>query len=170
MALFKVYNGAMPTTSQFAAVATGTALKTLLQFKPSATLPFRITEWGISFDGASAAAGIQCELIETDIAATVTAFVANDIHKIDDAALLCGDPTTNLIQVGTAASGYTASAEGSITAVRIIDDLFIQPTGAGFIQLPLGDEGTIQVSKFARVRVKASASVNAITWMKVRSG
>src|SRR4051812_23590097 len=121
MARFLIPNGAMQTIAAMPPVATGTAIKTLLQFKPSATIIAKIIEWGISFDGSSAATPGKVELIETDVAATVTAFVAADITKLDSDALMGGDPTTNLIQVGTAASGYTASAEGTTTATRDLD-------------------------------------------------
>ena len=99
MAIFLIANGPMQTTAAFAAVTTGTSIKTLLQLKASATKVLKIKEWGISFDGSAAATPIKVELIETDVAATVTASVAADITKVDGDALSCGDPTTNLIQV-----------------------------------------------------------------------
>src|SRR6185437_15337007 len=106
MPLYAIYNGPMPTTAAQAPVTTGTAIKTLLQIKPSATIIARIVEWGISFDGSAAGAGIKCELVETDVAATVTASAAADIVKLDSDALSGGDPTTNLIVVGTTSTGY----------------------------------------------------------------
>jgi phosphoribosylaminoimidazole (AIR) synthetase len=118
LALYLIGNGAMPTTAAFVAVTTGTAIKTMLQVKPGATTVLKIIEWGISFDGSAAATPGKVELIETDVAATVTASVANDITKYDPAAIAQGDPTTALIAVGTSSTGYTATAEGSITAVR----------------------------------------------------
>src|SRR5437588_12893983 len=121
MALYLIANGASPTTAAQVAVTTGTAIKTLLQVKASATVVAKIKEWGISFDGSAAATPIKVELIETDVAATVTAAVANDITKLDGNALSGGDPTTNLIQVGTAATGYTSTSEGTITTVRNLD-------------------------------------------------
>src|SRR3954464_10454419 len=111
MALYKIFNGPMPTTASQAAVTTGTSIKTLLQVKASATKPFKIVEWGISFDGSAAATPIIVELLETDVAATVTAVVAADITKFDDEALNGGDPTTNLIPVGTTSTGYTSTSE-----------------------------------------------------------
>lgn len=167
MALYSIANGPMPTTASFASVATGTTIKTLLQLKASATLGAKIVEWGISFDGSAAATPLAVELMETDVAATVTASVANDISKVDANALIGGDPTTNLIQVGTAATGYTASAEGTITAVRIFDLQFISPTNQYVKQFPLGREPIIQVAKFGRIRVKAGASVNAYCYLVV---
>src|SRR5205085_11519821 len=137
--LLLIANGPMQTTAAFAAVSTGTAIKTLLQVKPSATLIAKIVEWGISFDGSAAATPGKVELIETDVAATVTASVAADITKLDAEAIACGDPTTNLVQVGTAATGYTATVEGSITAIRNLDPpQFMAPTTQFVKQFPLG--------------------------------
>jgi hypothetical protein len=168
MALYLIGNGAMQTTAAFAAVTTGTAIKTLLQVKPGATTALRIVEWGISFDGSAAATPGKVELIETDVAATVTASVANDITKYDPDALLNGDPTTALIAVGTTATGYTASAEGTITATRNLDfPQFIAPTNQFKFQFPLGREATIQNGKFGRIRVTFGAAVNAYCYMVV---
>ena len=167
MALYLIPNGPMQTTAAQAAVATGTSIKTLLQVVPSATILARIVEWGISFDGSAAATPIKCELIETDVAATVTASTVNDITKLDAAALAGGNPTTNLIQVGTALTGYTGTAEGTITAVRDFDVQFIAPTNQYIKQFPLGREPVIQPGKFARIRVTAGASVNAYAYMVI---
>src|SRR5438270_950812 len=101
MALYLIGNGPMQTTAAFAAVTTGTAIKTLLQIKPGATTILKVKEWGISFDGSAAATPGKVELIETDVAATVTASVAADLTKLDAAAIAQGDPTTALIAVGT---------------------------------------------------------------------
>lgn len=168
MALYQIFNGPSPTTAAQAVVTTGTSIKTLLQVEPSATIGLKVVEWGISFDGAAAAAGIKCELLETDVAATVTAHVAAGIVKLDASALSGGDPTTNLIQVGTANTGYTSTAEGTITATRVFDSQLVQPTNQYIKQFPLGLEPFIQISKFLRVRVTAAAAVNAYCYVTVR--
>lgn len=165
MALYFIANGPAPTTAAQAVVTTGTAIKTLLQVKASATVVAKIKEWGISFDGSAAATPIKCELLETDVAATVTASAAADIVKLDGAALSGGDPTTNLIPVGTTSTGYTSTGEGSITAVRMFDVQLIAPTNQYVKQFPLGLEPVIQISKFARIRVTAGAAVNAYCYM-----
>jgi hypothetical protein len=167
MALYLIANGPMPTTAAQAVVTTGTSIKTMLQVKASATVVAKIVEWGISFDGSAAAAPIKCELLETDVAATVTASAAADLTKLDSHALAGGDPTTNLIQVGTTSTGYTASGEGSITAVRMFDVQLIAPTNQYVKQFPLGREPIIQVSKFGRIRVTAGAAVNAYCYMVI---
>lgn len=133
--------------------------------KPGATKNAKIVEWGVSFDGAAAATPIKVELLETDVAATVTASVAADIVKVDDNALSGGDPTTALIAVGTTATGYTSTSEGSITSTRVFDAQLVAPTNQYVKQFPLGREPVIQVSKFGRIRVTAGAAINAYCYM-----
>lgn len=165
MALYLIANGPSPTTAAQAVMATGTSIKTLLQVKPGATVTARVVEWGISFDGTSPDEPIKCELLETDVAATVTASNAAAIVKLDSLALSGGDPTTALISVGTTATGYDSSNEGSITSVRMFDMNLISPTGVFVKQFPLGREPVIQPAKFARIRVTAGTSVNAYCYM-----
>lgn len=160
---FLVANGPMQTTAAFAVVPTGTSIKTLLQVKPFN--PIKIVEWGISFDGFAAALPGKVELIETDVAATVTAHADADITKQD----LVGDGTAASVAgltLGTTATGYTASGEGSITSVRNLDaPQLLPPTGPFVKQFPLGREPLIQVAKFARIRVTFGTSVNAYCYM-----
>lgn len=165
--IYRIYNGPSPTAAAQVAVTTGTSIKTLLQVKSSATATMKILEWGISFDGSAAATPIKCELLETDAAATVTASVAADLNKINAEALSGGDPTTNLIQVGTTATGYTSSNEGSIGSVREFDVQFVAPSSQYVMKFDAGREPLVQVSKFARIRVTAGAAVNAYCYMVV---
>lgn len=79
---YLIPSGPMQTTASFATLATTTALLTLLQVKPLALM--KVIEWGVSFDGSAAATPGKVELIETDVAATVTASVDNDITKLGD--------------------------------------------------------------------------------------
>lgn len=167
MALYKIFNGPAPTTASQAAVTTGTAIKTLLQVKPGTTQVVRVVEWGISFDGSAAATPGIVELCVTDVAATVTAHAAGGIHKYDSAALAGGDPTTNIFAVGTTSTGYTATGEGSIGAVRQGDVQHIPPTHQYVIQFPLGREFTVNPSEFMRIRVKFAAAINAICYVLV---
>ena len=160
MALYKIFNGPAPTTASQVAVTTGTAIKTLLQVKPGTTQIMRIVE------SAAAAPGI-IELCVTDVAATVTAHVAAGIHKYDSGALAGGDPTTALIAVGTTSTGYTASGEGTVGAVRQLDVQQIAPTNQYVLQLPLGREPIVNPSEFCRVRVKFAAAINAICYLLV---
>jgi len=163
---YLIANGPMPTTAAFAPVTTGTAIKTMLQIKSGATTVLRIVEWGLSFDGSVAATPIKVELIETDVAATVTASASADIVKYDADAIAGGDPTTAIFAVGTTATGYTSTSEGSITAVRSLDGpKFVAPTNQYEKQFPLGERPFIQSGKFGRIRVTAGAAVNMYCYM-----
>lgn len=168
MALYLLANGPMQTTSSFASVTSGTSLKTMMQIKPGATVVAKIVEWGISFDGFAAALPGKVELIETDVAATVTAYAAADITKLDSDALMGGDPTTALLAVGTTSSGYTSTGEGSTAAVRNLDLQFLPPTAPYVKQFPLGREPVIQAGKFGRIRVLFGTAVNVYCYMVVQ--
>lgn len=171
MAIYMIKNGPMPTTSAPVPVTTGTAIKTMLQVKPGATVRAKIIEWGYSLSGFVPAAPGLVELIETDVAATgLQAFVANDLTKYDAAALLGGDPTTALISVGTSSSGYatTGSSEGSITAVReLVAPQQAAPTSQFIQQFPLGREPIIQAAKFGRIRMTFTVAINAFCYMVI---
>lgn len=162
MPRYTIFNGAMPTTSPFVAVATGTVLKTLLQIKPFNVAT--IIEWGISFDGSAAATPIEVELLDTGtVFGTVTASADADVMKLDGAegavASVAG------LTLGTSATGYTCTSEGSITAVKLFDTQFIAPTNQYVKQFPLGREPKCIIGNAVRIRVKAGTGVNAICYM-----
>jgi len=170
MGRYKVFNGPMPTTTQFTGVTTGTALKTLLQLKlgGSTNQPGVVVEWGISFDGSAAATPITVELIDTGtVGATITEFVAADIYNIGDPN--AGAVTDDFPLAFTAAgdeSGYTSTSEGSITTTRLLDCQYVAPTNQWVIQKPLGREWYWKAANFLRIRVKAGAAVNAICYIE----
>jgi hypothetical protein len=170
MALYMIPNGASPTSAAQVVVTTGTAIKTMLQVKASATIGFTVVEWGISFDGSAAATPIKCELIEGDSSSgsTVTAHVAAGIVKMDAAALQGGDPTTNLLPVGTTSTGYTSTSEGTNTTTRMFDVQLIAPTNQYVKQFPLGLEPFVVISNLLKVRVTAGVAVNCYTYVVVR--
>lgn len=165
MALYQIFNGPMPTTASFAAVTTGTAIKTMLQLKTLNT--GKIVEWGISFDGSAAATPIEVELLDTGtVFATVTAHVDANIYSLsgsDEAAA-----SVNMTH-GTAATGYTASAEGTITATHLFDVQFVAPTNQYVKQFPLGREPKCIIGNAYRIRVKAGAAVSAICYMTLET-
>src|SRR5512144_1340748 len=81
---YKTWNGPMPTTAAQVKVTTGTAIKTMLQIATPATRQFQIISWGYSLDAAPATTGTGVvELLQTDVAATVTAHVASGVQPLD---------------------------------------------------------------------------------------
>lgn len=157
---YVAYNAAMPTTAAIVPVTTGTAIKTLLQIATPSTEQLRVVEWGISFDGSAAATPGKVELIETDVAATVTAHVASGIMKYN-----APNDVASLVTLGTSATGYTATAEGAPTASRVLDYQLIAPTNQYVKQFPLGREPEVAASKFLRVRVTFGTAVNAVCYV-----
>lgn len=161
--LYFFANGPMPTTASQVAVTTGTAIKTLLQIKPLTGVMLKVVEWGISFDGSAAAVPGIAELLQTDVAATVTAAASADITKVTDPNAPA--PETAGVSLGTSATGYTSTSEGSITAVRMFDVQHIAPTNQYVKQFPLGREPVVDISKFLRIRVKFPVAVNALCYV-----
>jgi len=163
MARMRIYNAPMPTTASIVPVTTGTAIKTLLQLKPFNS--GKIVAWGISFDGSAAATPINVELLETGtVFGTVTASADVDIYKLDGtdqaAASVAG------LTLGTSATGYTCTSEGSITATKSFDSELIAPTNQYIYQFPLGQEPKFIIGNCYRIRVKAGAAVNALCWIE----
>lgn len=162
MGLYQIYNGPMPTTAAQVPVTTGTAIKTLLQLKPFNTI--KIVEWGISFDGSAAATPIKVELLDTGtVFGTVTASADADVTKLgsveDAVASVAG------LTLGTSATGYTCTSEGSITAVRMFDAQLVAPTNQYIKQFPLGREPKGIIGNAIRIRVTAAAAVNALCYI-----
>lgn len=163
-AIYRAYNGAAAAlTAALAPVATGTSLKTLLQIAPKTGVDLKIKAWGLSFDGVAAATPGKCELIETDVAATVTAFASGDIVKINNPGGPAADSA--LITLSTTTSGYTASGEGSITATRLLDYQLVGPTNQYIYQWPLSNESIAQAGKFLRIRVTFGTTVNVVVFV-----
>lgn len=163
---YKIYNAAMPTTASIAGggVTTGTAIKTLLQLKPFNV--GKITAWGISFDGSAAAQPIICELLETGtVFATVTASADADIYKLDGADQAAASVAG--LTLATNGTGYTSTAEGTITATKVFDAQLVAPTNQYIYQFPLGQEPKMLIGNAYRIRVKAAAAVNALCWIEV---
>lgn len=162
---YVAYNGPMPTTAAQQKVTTGTAIKTMLQIATPLTRQCQVLSWGYALDGVPTGGAGQIELIQTDVAATVTAHVASGVQQLDPNA------PNSLMTLGASATGYTASAEGIPTATRTFDVQLVGPS-AGDTDLNydrdfMPDERPIiAVSKFLRVRCTFSTlAVNMTCWV-----
>lgn len=158
------WNGAAPTTAALPAVTTGTAIKTMLQLATPSTRMAWIEAWGFTTDDPPGADAVF-ELIQTDVAATVTAHVAAGVVPLDP------NLPASLLTLGTAATGYTSSAEGTPTASRLIDTVSMSSVSAeaapfltyrkDFTVWP-----SIPVSKFLRVRATTpTTAVDMRCWV-----
>lgn len=166
MAIYRIYNGPAPTTVAQLALTTGTAILTHLQVKGVAALLMKVKAWGVSMDGAAAAAGVQWELIETGtIFGTVTAHAATGIVAVDAQAIKTAPAT--YFELGTAATGFDASVEGTIVVSRVFDTQFVQPTGERAWEFSLGNERVVEAVSALRIRSTAAAAVNALAWVEI---
>ena len=162
MPLYLIANGPAPTTAAQVAVTTGAVIKTMLQIKPFNLV--KIVEWGISFDGNAAATPIKCELLDTGtVFATVTASADADVPKQGGADQAVASVAG--LTLGVSATGYTATAEGTITAVKMFDVQFVAPTNQYVKQFPLGREPVVIIGNAARIRVTAGAAVNCYCYI-----
>lgn len=167
---YKILNGAMPTTAALPAVTTGTAIKTMLQLATPATRQMEIIAWGFTLDDPPGADAVF-ELIDTDVAATVTAHVAAGVQPLTPGA------PPSLLTLGAAATGYSASAEGAITASRVHDVASMSSVSAEAApvltyayQFMPDERPIIAVSRFLRVRATTpTTAVDMRCWV-VESG
>ena len=138
-------------TSPMSGTATsGTSgnVKSILQIKPGSQ-KIRIIEWGYRFTTAPAAP-VQMELVETGtVFATVT---AGSIASYNDTT-----GVASLASTGTAATGFNASAEGTITATRLLAQTMDLSTVFSQ-QFPLGREPEVQNGYSLRIRATPSSS------------
>jgi hypothetical protein len=137
-------------------VTTGTGVKTMLQIATPSTRQIQLIAWGFSFDDFPGDDS-TVELIQTNVAATVTAHVASGVQPLDPNA------PASLMTLSTTGTGYTATAEGTTTASRVFDVIGIG-TAAGIVSSPyvyqwMPDERPIiAASSFLRVRTTVSTS------------
>lgn len=154
MPRYLAWNGPAPTSAALATVTTGTAIKTHLQLATPSTLSIKVISWGYTV--ATASTGVnEVELVETGaIAATVTAHVAAGIRHLGSAT-----GTASGLTLGTAATGYTGSAEGTVVAGSVFDSVLLSTDAAGTTP-PLKytryfypeERPVIPASRFLRVR------------------
>lgn len=159
--LYVVQNGAMSTTAPLTPVTTSATLYTMLQLVPSANTPLKVVYWSVTFDGSALQGGLQCELVETGtVAATVTAFAAADVMPYSDA----NDPANSAgstgvpLNLGTALSGYTSSAEGAASANRVFDSGLVEPIGGYSREFSLDTRPKVKPGNVLRVRVKGDGT------------
>lgn len=165
MPQFITWNSVTPTAAARTYVTTGTAIKTMLQLATPSTAGLKVVRWGVRFASAPTAV-VRCELIETtSVAATVTAHVAAGISPYNDAS--AGLASVLVPGLSTTTTGYTATAEGSVTgSTRVADEIQI-PIGISFYdyEWALGREFQIAPSKILRARMTTGTAVDAAVYI-----
>lgn len=161
---FKTWNGPMPTTAAQQQVTTGTAIKTMLQLSTPSTRQLQVIAWGFSIDDPPGADAVV-ELLQTDVAATVTAHVAAGVQSLDPNA------PASLLTLGTANTGYTSSAEGTTTAARVFDAVSLSSVSGESpltytYQFMPDERPILAVSKFLRIRATTpTTAVDMRCWI-----
>lgn len=139
--------------------ATSGTVKTILQVKPGAG-KIRIVEWGYGFDSAPAAP-VRVELIETGtVFATVTT-IGSGIRAYNDATGPASSCTA-----GTAATGFNATAEGTVTASRLFAYNYDNAI-YGKQQFPLGREPEVNAASALRIRATPTSAAAVNMWAYV---
>jgi hypothetical protein len=141
-------------------VATGTALKTLLQVGVPANNADQRVGWGVAFRGVAAADPPgEVYLLDSDVAATVTSLTPDLWQLPDGGASICVG--------GAALTGHTATAEGTITASRMIDAQQVHPQTGYSVWFPPDARaaGLQSAARYLRVRANFSVNIDAVPWV-----
>jgi hypothetical protein len=131
--------------------------KTVLQVATPSTTDIVVVAWGVSFDASAAGQPGWAQLIDGDVAATVTAMTP-DLwgNSLQPVSLCVG---------GTAATGYNASVEGTMTSVKSVDSEEVFPQSGYAVWFPDTHLPRIAPSRFLRMRVKMPGTPNCIPWI-----
>jgi hypothetical protein len=132
-------------------VATGTALKSIMQITIPSTVACRIVEWGCSFDTPASASIINVELFAT---ATILTVGSSGTYAPVEYGTFSGVPALTTCQQ----AGPGAFTEVTPVAYRPIDLQTIIPPAQYVKQWPLGREPQSNLSTFVRVRVTATVT------------
>jgi hypothetical protein len=171
---YLVHNSAMVTTAAPVKQPTGTAVRTMMQLAPSASVGFmKIHEWGFSLDSYAIAGEVELLDAGQVFATMSTAYAVADIQPHNDAEGVANTSgSTGLpLNLGTSLSGFaTASVtEGSVSAARM-KDLQLNPAGPYVKQWPLDLEPQIIGGNGLRVRMTFGTTVNAYIYAIVSFG
>ena len=132
----------------------------------------------ITSNGASSASADIDTITSTSTGMTAVLDCYDDAASFDDFVSPAGATTSTsffrIIQAasgeghdGTAATGFTASAEGTVTATTLYDNQLVAPTNGYVKQWPLGREPVVEVSEALRIRVLAPVDVDCECYVEV---
>lgn len=143
-------------------VATGTALKTVLQVGVPANMEIKVMAWGVSFDGISGTdAPGQVYLMHGDVAASggTSQTPTPWMDQIETLASLCVG--------GTGATGYNFSTENTIAATGLLDVQEIHPQSGYTCWFPSDARPRVgsTAARYLRLRALYAVTVNCIPWI-----
>src|SRR5690242_10842975 len=115
-------------------VAIPNAITTILQIKAGAAKPIEILRAWASQVSSTTSTQVQIGLVRLSVAGTVTAAVAADVKVTNPSDGASG------VQLGTSATGYLATAEGTVSDMTYPDNFNILN---GWLYLPVPEERII---------------------------
>jgi len=161
---YKTFNGPMPTTAAQQSVTTGTTIKTMLQVATPSTRQMTLIAWGFTLDDPPGADAV-IELLQTDVAATVTAHVASGVQQLEP------NQPASLVTLSASGTGYTSTAEGTPTATRVFDAVSLSsvsgesPLTYSYQWMP-DERPVVAISRFLRVRATTpTTAVDLRCWV-----
>ncbi len=149
---YKCWNAAMAVAGPMAGVATANGTKTMLQIAAPSTRQLQVISWGFSVSVTPPGVS-TVELLQTDVAATVTAHVAAGVQPVGGSG-----QAASLVTLGASATGFTASAEGSIVTTRSFDaqQMAISAGNDDLVYayqfMPDEERPVVDTGKFLRIR------------------
>jgi hypothetical protein len=159
---YTAYNGPMVTTGAQGASATVNGTKTFIQLATPSTRQLTVISWGFSLSSPLAS---TIDLCAQNVADTVTA------HSVSGLVSLDPNAPASLLTLGTAATGYNASAQGSPTVTRMLDSQQFGATAGNndlnyTYQFMPDERPILAISSFLKVRgTFAATTVNVQCWV-----
>jgi hypothetical protein len=148
------------TTAVQAGASYATGAKVAIQLATPSTLELTIVEWGVSFDGSSAATPAIVELVIAGAASTCSsAHSTTTIQNYGPSAL------ASKLSMGTTTTGYGNGSITTNTTAQTWDKQYVAPTNQYLKLWPLGREPVLGASKFLQLRISTSATVNALAYI-----
>lgn len=145
--IYRVNNFALPTTATPSGVATGTAIKTMLQGTASANTVLEILMWDFDFDTAPVG---RVELIHTTTVAGGTPTAVTPTVWANPSAGAAGSTW-----------GFSPSTEGTVVATtRVLDFRQAAAAGPHVFWFPRDERPQVPKSGVVRIRVTMTTGAN----------
>ena len=156
--LYWVQNTPLGGAAAPAKVATGTAIKSMLQLTIPSSVAVRIVEWGFSLDTPATASIANVELFGH--LTTLTTGSAGSFTPVEYASFSAVPGLTTCLQAGSG-----AFTETTPTSYRPFDVQTVVPPINYVKQWPLGREPQSNLSTFVGIRVTASVTANMYAYI-----
>jgi hypothetical protein len=164
MATFIAFNSALSTGQGIAAgTSYTTGAKVALQLQIPNSGQIELVEWGVSFDGSTAATPALLEVATTDTGTTLgTSHTTTTVSN-----LLDPNGAASRLTMATTGTAYGATIPATNTTLRMADRQYVAPTNQYVKQWPLGlypKIGNGSTENFLQFRINAPDTVSAIIY------